>query len=198
MSLKDKDLYLSLEKFHCDNVFIHSRTIYFGGGHPDLNETDVVNSINVAQTIKNIHFLDNLNHKPITLLLNTPGGSWDSGMALFDSIKYARSKVYIVGMGQLFSMGVVILQAGYKRLLMPNTVVMIHDGGDSYSGTCKDFEAWAKDSERRRKDMSKIFEERMKKTNKTVTIEQIENMCSHDKILNANETLKLGLADRII
>jgi len=194
----NKNLYVSLEKFHSDNIFLDSRTIYFGGNYSENEETDSVNSFNVSQAIKNIHILDNINNNPITLLLNTPGGSWYSGMALFDSIKFARSKVYIVGMGQLFSMGAVLMQAGHERLLMSNTRVMIHDGSDGYIGTCKSFEAWAKDSEKVRHIMYNIFYERMKKTNKDITLDDIEKMCSHDKILNAEEAIILGLADRII
>ena len=198
MSSRCSDLYVSLEKFHCDNVFVSSRTIYFGGSHPDLNESDSVNSTTVGQIIKNLHFLDTLNHKPITILLNTPGGSWEDGMALYDIIKFTTSKVYIVGLGKVYSMGSVILQAGYQRLLMPNSLVMIHDGTEGYVGNAKSMEAWASNSKKIRQKMYEIYYEHMKKANKNITVGQIEKMCSHDKIFSAEEAIQIGLADKII
>jgi len=198
---KINNLFLSIEKFHGDNLYLPTRTIYFGkpevfGENSEANE---VNCITGGQLIKNLHILNVLDSKePITLLLNSPGGSWEDGMAIFDVIQTIKAPVIIVGMGKVYSMASVIIQSAYERLLMPHSLFMIHDGFDGYVGDSKSFEAWGKKAEDIRKTMYEIYYNCMKKTNKKITLKQIENMCSHDTILTAEEAVKVGLADSIM
>lgn len=69
-------------------------------------------------------------HSPITLALNSPGGSVFDGLALYDYIRWLVSEgheVTTLGIGQIFSMGGVILQAGSRRVMAPNAWFMIHE-----------------------------------------------------------------------
>ncbi|MHA1789175.1 MAG: ClpP family protease [Candidatus Helarchaeota archaeon] len=184
-----------LNTLHDKNIYVPSRTIYFGGTSETMDEVD---SLSVAQTIKNFYFLEKKKIAPITLFLNSCGGSWYDGIALYDVIKNLKSKVTIIGIGQLFSMGSVIFQAGDKRVLTEHTRLMIHDGSDGYEGIAKSYENWAEESKNIRNNLYSIYYERMKKKNKKITLKKIENMCSNDCILNAKETIELGLADKII
>ena len=185
--------------FHETNLYIPTRTIYFGGVGVDSNtDNDEVNCRTVSQLIKNLHILETKDISPISLLLNTPGGSWEDGIAVYDLINNLKSKVTIIGMGKIWSMGSIIFQAGTKRILMPNSTIMIHDGHDGYIGDAKSFENWAIDSKRVRNIMYNIYYERMKKRNPKITLEDIENMCAHDKILDAKESVEIGLADFIM
>lgn len=193
------NLFASIEKFHNDNLYLPTRTIYFGRAdiNTDSEESNEVNCITAGQVIKNLHILNFLDSKsPITLLLNSPGGSWEDGMAIYDVIKTIKSPVVIIGMGKIYSMASVIIQSAKKRILMPNALFMIHDGFEGYVGDTKSFEAWAKNAKDVRETMYKIYYSRMKK--KRVTLKQIEEMCSHDTILTAKEAVKLGLADNIM
>lgn len=196
--IKEIDLVDYIERFHIDNIYIPTRTVYFGSSQAGVETTGEVNSYTVGQTIKNLHILDELNHKPITLLLNTPGGSWEDGMAVYDVIKSLKSEVTIVGMGKIYSMGSIIMQAGDKRLLMSNSYVMIHDGTESYDGNSKAFEAWAGFAKQTRMRMYEIYHDKMQKKDPRINIDQIEKMCAHDKIFNAEEAIEIGLADRVI
>lgn len=198
MAEYEKDTKLDhVERFHEDNLYIPSRTIYFGSSEPGY-DMDIVNAFTVSQAIKNLHILEKINHKPITLLLNTPGGSWEDGMAVYDLIQTIISKVTIVGMGKIYSMGSIIMQAGDKRLMTENAYMMIHDGSDGYDGNTKSFEAWAKFSKITRYRMYNIYFEKMKRKNKKITLQEIELMCAHDKIFTAEEAVKVGLADKIV
>ena len=188
-----------IETFHSDNLFLPTRTIYFGGVGVDAEtDSDEVNCRTVAQVIKNLHILDNKSHSEITLLLNSPGGYWDDGIAVYDVIKNLKSKVIIIGMGKLYSMGSVIFQAGNTRLMYPNTRMMVHDGSDGYIGDAKSYENWAKDSKRVRETMYKIYYDHMKKKNKELKISDVEKLCEHDTILTSKECLKLGLTDGVL
>jgi len=187
-----------IERFHNDNLYIPTRTIYFAGTERLTEDSDEVSAVSVAQLIKNIHILDSINSEPITLLLNTCGGEWESGIAVYDLIKTIKSKVYIIGLGKLYSMGSVIFQAGYKRYIYPHTQFLLHDGSEAYAGNTKSFERWAENSKKTRAIMYQIYLEKMKKKDQKITTEQIEKICAFDSIFNAQEAINLGLADKII
>jgi len=200
MSKRISDLLLAnVEKFHSDNLYIPTRTIYFGGTGFDYENTeDEVNCRTIAQFVKNLHILEHKDSKPISVLLNTPGGSWEDGMAVYDLMKKLKSTVTIIGMGKLYSMGSIIFQGADKRILMENTSIMIHDGNDGFIGDAKSFERWAENSKTVRNSMYKIYYSQIKNKKPRITLKDIEDMCSHDTIFTAKEAVKIGLADRIM
>jgi ATP-dependent Clp protease, protease subunit len=199
MAKFNKNLYQNISTFHSDNLFIPKRIVYFGSNDTNSNDnTDEVNPYNVGQLIKNLLILDNQNHQSITLMLNTCGGSWEDGMSLYDVIRSLKSKVNIIGLGKIYSMGSIIIQAGNKRLLTQNSLFLIHDGTEGFSGDSKSYEAWAKISKENRITMYKIFYDRIKSTGKKISLQEIEEMCGHDTILSAKEAVKLGFADSIV
>lgn len=200
MTKRISDLFLdNVEKFHADNLYLPTRTIYFGGTGIDYDNTeDEVNCRTVSQFIKNLHILEHKERKPISILLNTPGGSWEDGMAVYDLITKLKSPITIIGMGKLYSMGSIIFQAGDKRIMMANTAMMIHDGSDGFIGNAKAFERWGENSKRIRQSMYKIYYNQIKKKKPRITLQEIENMCSHDTIFTAKEAVRIGLADRVM
>ena len=60
--------------------------------------------------------------------MQSPGGSWPDGVAVYDSIIASTSPVTIIAYGYASSMTSVILQAADKRVLMPHTEFMVHFG----------------------------------------------------------------------
>ncbi len=72
--------------------------------------------------------------RDITLYLNTNGGNCYDGFALIDVMDVSRLPVKTVGMGNIMSMGVLLLCAGAKgkRIMTKNTQVMAHQ---FYGGT---------------------------------------------------------------
>lgn len=184
-------------EYHEHNLYVPTRTIYFGG-EMLLECSDEVNSTTVSSLIKNLHILETKEIAPITLILNTIGGSWEDGIAVYDMIRTLKSEVTIIGFGKLYSMGSIIFQAGIKRILLPHTAMLIHDGSDGFVGNAKDYEKWGEHSKLVREQMYKIYYEQMKKKKSRITLTKIEEMCSHDTILTAEEAVNLGLADEII
>lgn len=65
---------------------------------------------------------------PLTLLLNTAGGSTNDGFAIIDIMETSRLPIQTIGTGLIASMGLLILSAGKKgsRVLTKNTEVMAH------------------------------------------------------------------------
>lgn len=199
MKLTSKRFLDYINQLHNNNLYIPDRLIYFGAIDTSLEDApDEVNSLTSAQVIKNLYLLEQINHNQITLILNSIGGSWDDGIAIYDYIKSLKSKVKIVVLGKAWSMGSIILQAGSHRIIYKHTSLLIHDGSEAYAGTSKDFEAWAKRSLITREQMYKIYYEQVKKKRKKITLQQIEDMCNHDFILTGKEIIDIGLADKII
>ena len=83
------------------------------------------------RAIKALHILDSTaptGDKPITVIMNNPGGDEYHGMAIYDAIKSCKNHVTIVVFGMAMSMGSIILQAADKRVMSANSRVMIHYG----------------------------------------------------------------------
>jgi len=176
----------NIEIFHNNGLFIPTRTIYIGSMREigeNNSEESGVDFEEAKNAIKNIHILDSINHKQITIILNDIGGDEYHGFAIYDALKKAKSPIKIIVYGQAMSMGSIILQAGNKRLLMPNT-------------ESKSAESWGRESKRIREQMYQIYYSKMKK--KRITLKEIEKMCEHDNIITPKRAIKLGLADKII
>lgn len=64
----------------------------------------------------------------ITLYINSPGGSVQAGLAIFDAMQYVPCDVRTVCFGMAASMGAFLLSAGArgKRRSLPNSRIMIH------------------------------------------------------------------------
>ena len=64
----------------------------------------------------------------ITLYINTPGGSVQAGLAIFDAMQYIPCAVSTVGLGAVASMGAFLLASGAagKRKAFPNARIMMH------------------------------------------------------------------------
>ena len=66
--------------------------------------------------------------RDITLYINSPGGSVQAGLAIFDAMQYVPCDVSTVCFGMAASMGAFLLSAGTrgKRRSLPNSRIMIH------------------------------------------------------------------------
>lgn len=85
--------------------------------------------------------------KPIIIYINTPGGVVTDGYCLIDAIVSSKTPIYTVNIGTAYSMGFLIFIAGHKRIAMPNSTFLCHDGSSfAWDSTNKlkdrvDFEA---------------------------------------------------------
>lgn len=86
-----------------------------------------------------IDALRQMQGKHATVRLNTPGGSVDEGIAMFNAIKKHKGGVTVVADSLAASMGSYLLQAGEKRIVASNAMVMIHDPWSIAIGNAADF-----------------------------------------------------------
>ena len=148
--------------------------------------------------LKAITHLNKISKQPIIVHMNNLGGDWYHGMAVYDAIRASTAHVYGICWGYAMSMGSIIIQACDSRIVAPHCTFMIHDGFEALSGTCKTVETWAKYITKLRQRMYEIYLQRMKAAKPRITTKKIEEMCSHDTVLSAEQAVGHGLADWVL
>lgn len=136
--------------------------------------------------------------KPMTILLNSCGGTCIDGIALIDYILMLRSighHVTIIALGEAASMGGIILQAADWRVMGATTELLIHEVSDEQLGSrtvswIRDKHAYLLKLQRRQNE---ILAGRS-----TLTALEIEQRAEgRDWFLDAHEALELGFIDEI-
>lgn len=153
-------------------------------------DDNLANSI-VAQLL----YLDSVNHNPINLYINSPGGSITSGMAIYDTMNYIKSDVSTICIGMAASMAAFLLSSGKKnmRYILPNSEVMIHQPLGGAQGQATEIKIAA---ERILKLKEKLNEILSKNTGQN--IEKIQIDTERDYFLSADEAVQYGLVDKIL
>ncbi|CDS08142.1 Putative ATP-dependent Clp protease proteolyticsubunit [Lichtheimia ramosa] len=154
---------------------------------------DNVASVIVAQLL----FLEAENpEKPISLYINSPGGSVTAGMAIYDTMQYIRSPVSTLCNGQACSMGSLLLAAGEpgKRYALPNSSIMIHQPSGGASGQASDIAIHAREILRVRERLNRIFQ----KHTGIRDLDAIEKMMERDYFMTAEEAMNFGLVDKVL
>ena len=72
---------------------------------------------------------------PIKLFINSPGGEVVEGFPLISTIELSKTPVHTINVGQWSSMSFLIGIAGHKRLALPYTTFLLHDGSTVNYGT---------------------------------------------------------------
>lgn len=185
-----------------DYSYLPSKRMIYLGSHTseiDNGEGESGTDCQMAEFfIKAITHANYVSKKPIIIHMNNLGGSWDHGMAIYDAIRASSPHIYGICWGMACSMGSIIIQACDSRIASEHCTFMIHDGFEGLTGTCKTVEAWAKYTTKIRKKMYEIYFSRMKQAKPRITINKIEELCSHDTIYTAKEAVNQGLVDWIL
>lgn len=189
---------VDLDYFHDYGVFLPGRMIYLSSVQSDTEGAETgVDVFMTRQFIKNLTFLENLNADPITIILDSPGGDWYTGMAIFDAIASARSHITIRGTGRIMSMGSVIFQAADTRVLTSNAALMLHYGDETISAHSRGIMPVAREIDRVNATMEDIYLTRLKERHPTFSRKQLRSLMAHDWYLTPKQALKYGLCDSI-
>src|SRR5690349_24750497 len=170
------------------NKLFEERIIFLGVQIDDASANDVM-----AQLL----FLEsNDPDRDITMYINSPGGSFTSLMAIYDTMQYVRPEITTVCLGQAASAAAVLLAAGTpgKRLAVPNARILIHQPAtEGIYGQVSDLEIQAAEISRMRKLLESTLAKHSGKTP-----EQVRLDIERDKILTADEAKEYGIIDEII
>lgn len=160
--------------------------------------SDGVDSDSAKDIIRKLWYLDATGPaKPILFVINSPGGSVDSGFAIWDQIKMISSPVITLVTGLAASMGSLLsLVSGKgKRLATQNARIMMHQPliMGVIRGQATDLEIQAKEILKTRAMLVEIYSEATGKDKKT-----IEKAIDRDNWMSAEEALAFGLLDKIV
>lgn len=125
------------------DINLDKNIIYLMAIDRGIEDYDYGVDFNLANRfIKNIDITRTENpKKPLTIMMNTNGGDWDMGMAIYDTIKCYPWHVTILNCSHARSMSSIIMQAADKKLTMPSGFFMFHDGTFGVDGTVKQVES---------------------------------------------------------
>ena len=112
------------------NKLFEERIIFLGVQVDDASANDIMAQLLVLESLDP--------DRDITMYINSPGGSFTSLMAIYDTMQYVRADIQTVCLGQAASAAAVLLAAGTpgKRLALPNARVLIHQ--PSLAGRSRD------------------------------------------------------------
>lgn len=132
---------------------------------------------------------------PITLYINSPGGSIVDGMAIYDTIRRSTAPVHAVVSGMAASMGAVILSGCAKghRAIMKHGEVLLHQPLGGARGQATDIEISANRILKMKKTLLQILAD-----NTGHPFEKLEEDCDRDYWLDADEALAYGIVDTIL
>jgi ATP-dependent Clp protease protease subunit len=84
--------------------------------------------------------------KPITVIVNSPGGDADSGFAIYDVMRFVKAPVRTICAGLCASAGIIIFLGGRKgqRYSLPNSRFLIHQPSTYAQGQASDLEITAR------------------------------------------------------
>ncbi len=166
---------------------LKERIIFLGGGVDD----HVANLI-IAQLL----FLEAEDaDKDIHLYINSPGGVVTAGMAIFDTMRYIKSPVSTICVGQAASMGAFLLAAGEKgkRFSLNHSRIMIHQPLGGFQGQATDINIHAKEILRMKDELNSLLAEMTGQS-----MQKVENDTERDYFMSASEAKEYGLIDAII
>ncbi|KAJ1827521.1 hypothetical protein LPJ63_000575 [Coemansia sp. RSA 2711] len=133
--------------------------------------------------------------KPISMYINSPGGSVTSGMAIYDTMQYIQCPISTLCTGQACSMGSLLLTAGSKgqRFALPHSSVMVHQPSGGAEGQASDIAIHAREILKTRERLNRIYS---KHTGQSIDV--IERAMERDNFMTPEEALAFGLIDRVL
>ncbi|GAB3581470.1 ATP-dependent Clp protease proteolytic subunit [Amycolatopsis endophytica] len=170
------------------NKLYEERVIFLGVQVDDASANDVMAQL--------LHLEHEDPDRDITIYINSPGGSFTSLMAIYDTMQFVRPDIQTVALGQAASAAAVLLAAGTKgkRLALPNARVLIHQPAtEGTYGQVSDLEIQANEIQRVRRLMETTL---AKHTTKSP--EEVRADIERDKILTAEQAKEYGIIDEVL
>ena len=170
------------------NKLFEERIIFLGVQIDDASANDVMAQLLVLESLDP--------DREITMYINSPGGSFTSMTAIYDTMQFIRPPIQTVCLGQAASAAAVLLSAGTKgrRLALPNSRILIHQPAtEGVYGQVSDLEIQAHEIQRMRTTLEELLSRHSNRTQVEVRAD-----IDRDKILTAEEAVTYGLIDQVL
>ncbi|TWP37227.1 ClpP family protease [Leekyejoonella antrihumi] len=153
---------------------------------------DGVANVVMAQLL---HLSDTSADREISLYINSPGGSFTSLMAIYDTMQFVRPAVATYCLGQAASAAAILLAAGTpgRRFVLRHSRVLLHQPAGGGQGTISDLSLQAEELMRVRAQVEEVLSRHTGRST-----EQLRQDTDRDNVLTATQAVRFGLADEVI
>jgi ATP-dependent Clp protease, protease subunit len=166
---------------------LRERIVFIG-----LPIDDTVSSVVIAQLL----FLQGDDPvEPISMYINSPGGSVTAGLAIYDTMRYITPEVHTWCVGVAASMAAILLAAGEPghRHALPHSKMLIHQPwSQGISGQATDVAIQAEEIINTRRALNEILAQHTGQDLST-----IERDTERDFYMTAKAAMEYGLVDQI-
>jgi ATP-dependent Clp protease protease subunit len=133
--------------------------------------------------------------KDIQIYFNTPGGSVNAGLGIYDTMQYISADIATICTGMAASMGAVLLTAGKKgkRSALKHSRIMIHQPMGGVEGPASDIEITVREIVKLKKELYEIIA-----LHSGNTVEKVEKDSDRDYWMTSQEAKEYGMIDEIL
>jgi ATP-dependent Clp protease protease subunit len=178
--------YQRTREMSIDELLLENRVLFLIGE---------INYSSAARIIMQMLYLENQKRgQDINLYINSPGGSVDDTLAIYDTMRFISSEVQTYCIGRAYSGGSVLLSAGTKgkRHILPHAKVMIHQPYGGVTGQTTDIQIQAEQIIKAKHTLAQILADHTGQD-----VERVIADGERDKFFTATEALEYGLVDEV-
>jgi len=179
--------YQRYRQMSLDDMLLENRIVFLIGE---------ISYARAAEVIMKMLYLDNLKrNSEISLYINSPGGSVDDTMAIYDTIRFVSSPVATFCIGRAESGGAIVLAAGTKgkRFALPHAKIMLHQPWGGVTGQAADIKIQAEEILKAKKTINEILSKHT-----SLPVEKIAAETERDRYMTADEAKEYGLIDEVL
>ena len=169
-----------------DELLLENRVVFLIG---DINYSSA------ARVIMQMLYLENQKRgQEINFYINSPGGSVDDTLAIYDTMRFISSEVATYCIGRAYSGGSVLLCAGQegRRHILPHAKVMIHQPYGGVTGQTTDIQIQAEQIIKAKHTLAEIIAKHSGQD-----VERVIADGERDKYFTASEAKEYGLVDEV-
>jgi len=155
-----------------------------------------INQSSAARLMMQMLYLENQKKgQDIHFYINSPGGSVDDTLAIYDTMRFLSSQVNTYCLGRAYSGGSILLTAGAKgkRFILPHAKVMIHQPYGGVGGQAEDIRIQAEQIIKSKNELIRILSRHTGQSE-----ERVRKDGERDKYFDADEAKQYGLVDEVI
>jgi ATP-dependent Clp protease protease subunit len=183
---RDAVQYQRTREMTIDELLLENRVVFLVG------EITYASAARVMMQM--LYLEDQRRGQDISLYINSPGGSLDDTLAVYDTMQFLGSDVATYCIGRAYSGGAVLLCAGTpgKRHILPHAKVMIHQPYGGVTGHTTDIQIQAEQIIKAKQTLNDII---ARHTGQPV--DQVAKDGERDRYFSAQEAKDYGLVDEV-
>ena len=172
---------------YLERHLIESRTVLVSGPITDKLAREFTKRLMVIERMDP--------ERPVTIMINSPGGSADSGFAMYDLMRFVSPPLITVINGLCASAAILVLLGteGKRRFSMPESRFMIHQPATTGQGTASDLDITAREILKLRERYNRIIADASGQK-----MERVLEDSRRDFWLNSAEAMEYGLISQVV